>query len=84
MGDSLVVQWLRPTTFTAEGMGLIPGQGTKIRKPHTQQKKKKKKMHERKALCFAKRPTNKNIYPKHIKMTAYGESMMVVVGLNGN
>ena len=41
MGDSLVVQWLRPTTFTAEGMGLIPGQGTKIRKPHTQQKKKK-------------------------------------------
>ena len=43
MGDSLVVQWLRPTTFTAEGMGLIPGQGTKIRKPHTQQKKKKKK-----------------------------------------
>ena len=47
MGDSLVVQWLRPTTFTAEGMGLIPGQGTKIRKkntnPQTPQKKKKKK-----------------------------------------
>ena len=48
MGDSLVIQWLRPSTFTAEGIGLIPGQGTKIRKPHTQQKKKKK--HKHKAL----------------------------------
>ena len=47
MGDSLVIQWLRPSTFTAEGIGLIPGQGTKIRKPHTQQKKKK---HKHKAL----------------------------------
>ena len=32
MGDSLVVQWFRPSTFTAEGMGLKPGQETKIQK----------------------------------------------------
>ena len=42
-GTSLVVQWLRLHTSNAEGMGLIPGQGTKI--PHAtwcSQKKKKK------------------------------------------
>ena len=31
-GTSLVVQWLRLHAPNAEGMGLIPGQGTKI--PH--------------------------------------------------
>ena len=30
MGNSLVVQWLGLSTFTAEGLGSIPGQGTKI------------------------------------------------------
>ena len=30
MGNSLAVQWLRFYTFTAEGLGLIPGQGTEI------------------------------------------------------
>ena len=45
-GTSLAVQWLRQLRLwasTAEGMGLIPGQGTKI--PHAVQggKKKKKK-----------------------------------------
>ena len=29
-GTSLVVQWLRLPAPNAEGMGLIPGQGTKI------------------------------------------------------
>ena len=29
-GTSLVVQWLRPCASTAEDMGLIPGQRTKI------------------------------------------------------
>ena len=29
-GNSLVVQWLRLRLFTAECLGLIPGQGTKI------------------------------------------------------
>ena len=32
MGTSLAVQWLRVHASTAGGMGLIPGQGTKI--PH--------------------------------------------------
>ena len=27
-GISLVVEWLRPHVFTAEGVGSIPGQGT--------------------------------------------------------
>ena len=31
-GTSLVVQWLRLCASNAEGVGLIPGQGTKI--PH--------------------------------------------------
>ena len=31
---SLAVLWLRLHTFTAEGTGLIPGQQTKIPKPH--------------------------------------------------
>ena len=31
-GTSLVVQWLNAPPATAEGVGLIPGQGTKI--PH--------------------------------------------------
>jgi len=30
MGSPLAVQWLRRHTFTAEGLGLIPGQGTEI------------------------------------------------------
>ena len=29
-GNSLAVQWLGLRTFTAEGTGSIPGQGTKI------------------------------------------------------
>ena len=29
-GTSLGVQWLRLCAFTAEGVGSIPGQGTKI------------------------------------------------------
>ena len=29
-GTSLAVQWLRLRAPTVEGMGLIPGQGTKI------------------------------------------------------
>ena len=30
VGDFLVVQWLGLCIFTAEGVGSIPGQGTKI------------------------------------------------------
>ena len=32
MGNSLVVQWLGLGTFTTEGLGSIPGWGTKILK----------------------------------------------------
>ena len=41
-GNSLVVQWLGLSTFTAEGLGSIPGQGTKIPQAarHGQGKKK--------------------------------------------
>ena len=34
-GTSLVIQWSRPCTTSAGGMGSIPGQGTKI--PHAVQ-----------------------------------------------
>ena len=40
IGNSLVVQWLGLHAFTAEGLSLIPGQGTKIPQasPHGQEK----------------------------------------------
>ena len=37
LGTSLVIQWLRFHTLTAEGLGLIPGQGT-INRSHVLQK----------------------------------------------
>ena len=46
MGTSLTVQWLRlHHAPSAEDMGLIPGQGTKIPHAawHSQKKRKKKK-----------------------------------------
>ena len=44
-GNSLAVQWLRLRAFTAVGLGLMPGQGTKIPQAvqHRQIKKKKEK-----------------------------------------
>ena len=39
-GSSLVVQWLGLCTFTASGLGSIPGQGTKILQAVCQGKKK--------------------------------------------
>ena len=46
VGTSLVGQGLRPRVSNAEGMGLIPGQGTKIPNAmwYGQKKKKKKSM----------------------------------------
>ena len=41
LGNSLVVRWVGRCAFTAEGMGSIPGQGTKI--PQAVQRSKKKK-----------------------------------------
>ena len=39
MGTSLMVQWLRLRSSNAEGVGSIPGQGTKT--PHTVQHSQK-------------------------------------------
>ena len=47
-GNSLVVQWLGLHTLTAEGLGSIPGQGTKI--PQAAQQKKKKEKERKKAI----------------------------------
>ena len=46
MGTSLVVQQLRVHASNAEGMGLIPGWGTKI--PQAEQWGQKKRERERK------------------------------------
>ena len=45
-GNPLVVQGLRLCSFTAEHLGSIPGQGTKIppNAQYRQEKKKKKKL----------------------------------------
>ena len=43
IGNSLVVQWLGLWALTAKGLGLIPGQGTKIPQALWHGKKKKKK-----------------------------------------
>ena len=42
-GNSLAVQWLGVGTFTAEGPGSIPGQGTKIPQQATWCGKKERK-----------------------------------------
>ena len=46
IGNSLGVQWLGPSTFTAVGPGSIPGQRTRILQGvrHGQKKKKKKQI----------------------------------------
>ena len=52
LGASLVVQWLRILTSTAEGMGSIPGPGIKIppAKRHSPKIKRKIKKEKRKSL----------------------------------
>ena len=49
-GNSFAVHWLGLCTFTDEGEGSIPGQGTKIPQDtrHGQKKKKKKKIFKKK------------------------------------
>ena len=49
-GNSLVVQWLGLSALTAMGLGLIPGQGTKIPQASSVAKKKKKKIHTAKQV----------------------------------
>jgi len=41
-GNSRVVQWLRFHTFTAVGLGSIPGQGTKYPTSYSAQSKNKR------------------------------------------
>ena len=43
IGNSLAIQWLGLSTFTAEGPGSVPGRGTKILKASRCGQKKKKK-----------------------------------------
>ena len=43
LGNSLVVQWLGLCTFTAEGVGSVPGWGTKIPQAVRRGQKEKKK-----------------------------------------
>ena len=45
--NSLAVQWLRWKAFTAQGLGSIPGLGTKILQTAELNQKKKKKERER-------------------------------------
>ena len=44
LGNSLAVQWLGLCTFTAEGLGSIPGPGTRILQAVQHGTKKKKKV----------------------------------------
>ena len=44
LGNTLVVQWLEFCTSTAEGMGLILDQGSKIQQAMWQKKKKERKL----------------------------------------
>ena len=51
-----MVQWLvRLHAFTAEGLSLIPGWGTKIPQSHTAIKKRKKKSEKRKSKCIKRK-----------------------------
>ena len=43
LGNSLVVQWLGLSAFTAESLGSIPGRGTKIPQAVRHGKMKKQK-----------------------------------------
>ena len=43
LGNSLAVQWLGLPAFTAEGLSLIPGWGSKIPQAVGPKKEKKKK-----------------------------------------
>ena len=49
-GNSLAVQWVGLCTPPAEGLGSIPGQGTKSHKPQVKDKKQKTKNKQKKKL----------------------------------
>ena len=51
-----MVQWLVGLhAFTAEGLGLIPGWGTKIPQNHIAKKERKKKSEKRKSKCIKRK-----------------------------
>ena len=67
-GTSLVVQWLRLCVSNARGVGLIPGQGTKI--PHAIQCGQKKKKKKYKALRGNNSILDFNTYQHTVKSVA--------------
>ena len=51
-GNSLAVQWSGLGTFTAEGLGSIPGQGTKIPQAKTKTKSKTNQQQQKNLKYF--------------------------------
>ena len=51
VGNSLAVQRLGHHTFTAEGLGSIPGQGTKTPQAKKQKKREKEKRKKNEKIC---------------------------------
>ena len=62
-GTSLVVQWLGLRASTAGGMGLIPGQGTKIPYAGCSTAKKKKKKNEGEIMTFTNKQKLREFIP---------------------
>ena len=51
VGNSLAVQRLGHHTFTAEGLGSIPSQGTKTPQAKKQKKREKEKRKKNEKIC---------------------------------
>ena len=49
-GHSLAIQWLEPCTFTAEGTGSVPGQGTILQATQSQKINKQIKTKTKEAV----------------------------------
>ena len=59
-GNSLVVQWLRLCAFTVEGLGSIPGWGTKILQDTQHGQKKKNKSKKKSQIINMRNETGEN------------------------
>ena len=73
-GNSLAVQWLGLCAFTAEGLGSVPGQETKIPQadcpPAPSQKKRKEKNEKHKqGLLYARHSSNALHNLTHLMLT---------------
>ena len=67
-GNFLVVQWLGLCTYTAEGAGSVPGQGTKIPQATHGGQKKKKWSKNLNRLFFFLRRRHRNVQQVHEKV----------------